>query len=347
MALRFIDGFSHYATSDVQKKWSSQVTTGVAPAITAGAGRRGSSALRLVSPSGASNVTRIIDAQASWVLGFAFRVSALFGSTRQIAAFQDAGTAQCELRLSTTGILSVTRNGSALTSGASTLKLPVGEYVFIEWKVTIADSITAGSCKVRVNGADWVTVATGQDTKNTANATADRVVLGVDGSIFGSGNIDFSDIYLCDAAGSANNDFLGDRKIETLFPTADGNYTQLTCSTGSSHFALVDENPPNTSDYNSSSTVGNKDTYGMSDLSPAVGAVAGMQINVAALSDDGGAKSIAPTLRSSTTDADGTSQAITAALMIYRSIFETDPATAVAWTGTGLNAAEAGAKVTA
>ena len=50
---------------------------------------------------------------------------------------------------------------------------------------------------------------------------------------------------------------------ETL-PTSDGNYTQWTPSTGTSHFALVDESPCNgTTDYNSTNTVGNRDSYGV------------------------------------------------------------------------------------
>ncbi len=48
-------------------------------------------------------------------------------------------------------------------------------------------------------------------------------------------------------------------------PTSDGFYTQWTPSTGTSHFALVDETPCNgTTDYNSTTVVGNRDSYGVS-----------------------------------------------------------------------------------
>src|SRR5262249_46814461 len=50
-----------------------------------------------------------------------------------------------------------------------------------------------------------------------------------------------------------------------LLPTSDGNYTQWTPSTGTSHFANVDETPCNgTTDYNSTTTVGSRDSYGVS-----------------------------------------------------------------------------------
>jgi hypothetical protein len=47
----------------------------------------------------------------------------------------------------------------------------------------------------------------------------------------------------------------------TLVPTADGTFKQWTPSTGTSHFALVDETACNTTDYNSTNTAGNRDSY--------------------------------------------------------------------------------------
>ena len=50
-----------------------------------------------------------------------------------------------------------------------------------------------------------------------------------------------------------------------ILPTSDGTYTQWTTSTGSSHFALVDESSCNgTTDYNFTTTVGGRDSYGVS-----------------------------------------------------------------------------------
>lgn len=59
----------------------------------------------------------------------------------------------------------------------------------------------------------------------------------------------------------------------TLMPLADGNYTQWTPSTGTSHFALVDETPCNgTTDYNSTTVVGRRDSYAVSTTSVPNGA---------------------------------------------------------------------------
>lgn len=51
----------------------------------------------------------------------------------------------------------------------------------------------------------------------------------------------------------------------TLFPSSDGAYTQWTPNTGSTHYTLVDESACNgTTDYNWTTTVGNRDAYGVS-----------------------------------------------------------------------------------
>ncbi|MBX4192111.1 hypothetical protein KW798_01360, partial [Candidatus Parcubacteria bacterium] len=51
----------------------------------------------------------------------------------------------------------------------------------------------------------------------------------------------------------------------SLLPNSDGNYLQWTPSTGVTHFTLVDESSCNgTTDYNFTTTVGNRDSYGVS-----------------------------------------------------------------------------------
>src|SRR5689334_12259935 len=50
----------------------------------------------------------------------------------------------------------------------------------------------------------------------------------------------------------------------TLLPVSDGHYAQWTPSTGTSHFANVDETPCNTTDFNSTTVVRNRDSYGVS-----------------------------------------------------------------------------------
>jgi hypothetical protein len=55
--------------------------------------------------------------------------------------------------------------------------------------------------------------------------------------------------------------FINDRHWQVRTPTTDGHYTDWTPSTGTNHAALVDEIPPNTTDYNSTAVVGNIDSF--------------------------------------------------------------------------------------
>jgi hypothetical protein len=346
MALLFMDGFDHYATTDIAKKgWS---VGGGAVAIASSSGRRGGGALAAPNNSSSGCITRTMPASGSWIIGGSFALVGGSISSAPLFSLLDAGTAQCELRLNSDMTLSVTRNGTAVTNGTSAMSLVLTTTYFLEWKVTIADSISAASCKVRVNGADWITVATGQDLKNTANASASQVRIGPASSVGSGITAYYDDFYICDSSGSTNNDFLGDIRIDTIYPTSDGNYSQFTPSTGTSHFALVDEATPNTTDYNDGSTVGDYDSYGLGNLAALTSqTVYGVQVNAAIMKDDAGAKSAAMMVRSSTTNSDGASASLGTSQVYVSQVYETDPNGSIAWTETSVNAMEAGVKVTA
>lgn len=336
MSLRFIDGFDHLALADQAQKWT---TSNAASMQT---GRLGGQCVRMLNTT--NTQTKTIDAQASWVVGFAFRASA-FGAFA-ILAFRDAGTLQSELRTNADGTLSVTRNGTSVTGGTSTNAMSATAWNYIEMKVTIADSIAANSCKVRVNGVDWITVTTGQDLKNTANATANQILIGTITNTSGL-LYDYDDLYVCDGNGSTNNNFLGDCRIETLYPSGAGTTTAWTASTGS-NYTCVDETTSNgDTDYVETSTATNKDTYAMGDLSSTPTAIYGIQTVLAARKTDAGSRSVAAVIRSGGTDYDGTTVSLADTYTCLTEVRETNPATSAAWTASGVNAIEAGVKLIA
>jgi hypothetical protein len=288
-------------------------------------------------------VSKTLPATASWVVGFAVQLDASPTSAVPIVALLDGATTQCDLRVNSNGTLSVTRNGTALTGGTSTTALSTGAYYYIEWKVTIADAISAGSCKVRVNGVDAITVATGQDLQASTNAFASVFRFGVIGNT--SAFLNFDDLYVCDQSGTTNNDFLGDCRVDTQFPNGDGATTNFVASSGTTHYTLVDETAPNTTDYVDSATVGDRDLYEFTNLTPlSASTVYGVQVNTAALKDDAGSRSIAVTARSGATNVDGATLALSTSQLYFSSIFEADSA-AAAWTQSSVDAAQFGIKV--
>lgn len=349
MTLLFVDGFDHYVTADFPKKWTN-TPSAVYAVIHATEGRRGGGAYKQPALNASVGyISKTLAASATWVIGFAVKFTSLPTASVPMLQLLDVATLQCSLVLQADGTLAVVRgSATAVTNGASAVALASGIWHYVEFKVTIADSITADSCKVRLNGADIITVATGQDLKVSANASASQFWLGLNSNNSGPAPVWFDDVYVCNQAGSVNNDFLGDIRVDVLYPTSDGNYTAFTPSTGSSHYALVDETAPNTSDYNSGSAVNDRDSYGLSNLSALSSqTVYGVQVNSAILKDDAGAKSAANFVRSGSTDTDGASAPLGTAQSYLSQVFELDPNTAAAWTESTVNAMEAGVKVTA
>lgn len=339
MTLLFVDGFDHYATADITKKWTSLNGSPTIGAL----GRRLSGQLRISNT--ACHVTKTFSANASWVIGVAYSVASLPSSSVLVAELLDNGTTQCDIRLNPDGTLSATRNGTAVTGGTSTTALSAGAFYYIEWKVTIADSIAAGSCKVRLNGVEIINVTTGQDLKNTANAYATQVRIG--NRTANPHTADYDDLYICDQNGSTNNDFLGDCRIDTQFPNGDGATTNFATSSGTTHYTLVDETAPNTTDYVDSANVGDRDLYDFTNLTAlATSTVYGVQVSTAALKDDAGSRSIAVTARSGGTNVDGATQALSTSQLYFSSVFETDSASAQ-WNQSSVDAAQFGIKVAA
>lgn len=345
MTLRFCDGFDHYATADITEKWTS--TTG-SPAINSTAGRRSGGGLLSPNASGsATNVVKTIDAQSTWIVGFAFKASVISGTIRSIVSLLDAGTAQATLKLNNDGTLSAMRStGNGTVLGTTTFALSTGVVYYIEIKVFIHD--TTGTFEIKVDGSSKLAL-TGQDTKQTANGTANQVLLGADAAITLS-TYTYDDVYVCDGTGSTNNDFLGDCRVDAYLPNGNGNSSQLTGSDGNStdNYLLVDESPPNDdTDYVEHATVGNKDTYAVTDMSHTPSSIFGIQVLANAKKDDAGARSLATVTRSGGTDNDGATQALSTSYVYYAQIRETDPNTSAAWTKTNLNSAEFGVKVAA
>jgi hypothetical protein len=339
MSLRFIDGFDHYATADITEKWTSKTGS---PTISAGNGRRSGASYRNTF---GTYVTKTLDAQATWIIGVAFKIAALPSSAAVgICGVLDAGSQQCDLRIKPDGTLQITRVGTVL--GTTTFALSAGQFYYIEFKVFIND--TTGTAEVKVDGSSKLSL-TSQDTKNTANATANQIYLGDLPSV-ASATTDFDDLYVCDGAGSTNNNFLGDCRVDAYLPNGNGNSSQLVGSDGNStdNYLLVDESAPNDdTDYVESATVANKDTYACANMSHTPSSIFGVQIVANAKKDDAGARSFTMVTRSGVTDFDGATEALSTAYLYYMQVRETDPNTAAAWTKANLDAAEFGPKVLA
>jgi hypothetical protein len=347
MALLFVDGFDHYATADCTKKYDVVETTGATFSINSTAGRRGTGGFVARASSGASASRLIKNIPNSEILiaGFAFKTTVAPTANSVFFRFSDGNNLQGGLILTPTLDIVLANNAGALPGGTSSTTIALNTFVYIEVKFKFADSISTGDCVLRINGVE-VANATSGDTQLTANAYANRAGLGLTNAGGFAHTVTFDDFYICDTTGSTNNSFLGDCRVDTLRPDADGFYLDGTPSTGSDHYVLVDETTPNTSDYIDLAAIGDRDSYGFENLTPlSTRVVYGVQANAALAKDDGGTRLAGVFARSGTTDADKGEVALSTDYLYTSAVFETDPNTGTGWTQTSVNDAEFGVVV--
>jgi hypothetical protein len=278
---------------------------------------------------------------ATMIMGAAVLVE-VSGTLTVMRFLSDAGaTIHVTILLLPSGQVQATRAGTVLGTSAMAVPITPGSWHYIEAKATLSD--TVGVVQIKVDEVLVVNLS-GQDTKNGGTKTVfDRLDLGI-----GTGTSPhYDDLYICNGAGSVNNDFLGDCVVETLYPNGDGNYSVLVGSDGNSvsNYALVNETTPDTTSYVGSSTTGDKDSYAFGDLTHTSGTIKGVQTRILAAKTDAGARSFRSFARSAGTDSGGTDIPMSTTYTAYDEVRETDPGTAAAWTVSGVNAAEFGFEV--
>ena len=328
MSLEFIDGFDHYNTQPMlQRKWDNTSVCDAFPA-----GRFGGLAVQEFGESVGAQIT--LSSVNGRVIGFAFQVDAI--NNNVICQLLDAGTAQVDLRLTSSGFFQVTRNGTILQTSATTYA--VNTWYYIEFKVTIDP--TNGVYQVRVGGT---TIISGiGNTQNSANTTFNQIRICCTNN---RGN--FDDLYILSIVGAINNNFLGECRVFTTLPNSDGTTTQWTPSTGVNHWANIDDSPsPNDdTDYNSSATVGQVDLVKFPAISP-TGSIIGVQTVITARKDDVGVRTLCDQCVSGvTTNSGSVTMTLNSTYGMSKQIRETDPNTSAAWTLAALNAANFGYKL--
>ncbi len=265
MATRFLDSFLHYNTSQILRKWTNSVNTIGAWVITPGVGRWGTAGLVYTLNSAGRVLQKTLDNQQTWVVGVAMKWNTLPGSTDAIIVVYDGGSRQVDLRVSPTGQLVATRNGTVL--GTSAAALASGSFAFVEIKVVIASG-AGGSFTVTVNGVAVLTL-TAINTQATGNAFASTVGLGSpDGNSTGQ-TVTFSDLHILDGTGSVTNTLIGDCRVDCLLPASDSAIVQWNPggSGGATHYTHVNEVPADDdTSYVQDNVVGHEDEYGMGAL---------------------------------------------------------------------------------
>lgn len=330
MSLLFVDGFDHYATADILKKWTDRGGSG---SITTTASRHDTG--RGFSGSGSNAwLLKGIANQATIVLGTAFRSSSLSTSATQYAIqFSEGSTVHGGILFTASGQIEYYRgpfSTKTLLGTTSAAGVASNAWIYIEVKVTIHDS--TGIVQIYVNSVQKLNLSS-QDTQNGGTGVVNVIQVGAQSTATHS----YDDLFISDG------NLLGDVKVEILRPNADGTYSQFTPSTGTSHYQLVDEDTPNLTDYNESDVTNEIDTYNFENLSGS-GTIHALAGNVMMYSPNG-TKEAAPYIKSGSTEQAGATVQVTTSEQNAQKIWETNPDTTNPWTSGGVNAVEFGAKV--
>jgi hypothetical protein len=258
-------------------------------------------------------------------------VEAAPGSDTVVMRFYEGSTLHCDVRVTSAMKLRVTRNGTSVGLGTTTLTAGVWYQFNLHLKV----HDTLGEVHTWVDAVADIS-ATGLDTRNSGTAgSIDRYQIRGE---FGF-SMRFDDIHIW-----TGNDHKGLSRVTGRLPAGDGFYTDWTPSTGTDHFALVDDAAPDgDSTYVSSDTGTQRDSYEMAPLGiDPTATVHAVVAKAICRRLDIGNRILALFLRRSSTDDDGADVTPAFGYTVQAEAWETDPIAVGAWTVTNVDATEWG-----
>lgn len=354
MALLYMDGFD---VGDSALRWSTsgtaRISYGMTPRLSGGM------ALSIdagTSTSVTGGLLRAFPSSAQIYIGAALQVpldpnQASSALTAFFQLYGDGGTAShLFLRRLANNTLALYRGvptGSNSNPGGTLLaQTPAGTldgyWHSIEMSATV--NATAGRVVVNVDGVKVIDF-TG-NTRNGGTVLAiDTVKFQVATYVNGPQPIVLDDLYICDGTGATNNTFLGDIRVQTMLPNAAGSSTQLTPTGSANNWQNAGEVPYNNATYNTSAVVGDRDTYGLSDLVPGTDKVYAIQAVTHAQKSDAGDAALKVALKSGPAIAYGPTQPLGTTNAAYAVVFNANPVTSTAWTVGDANGLEAGVEV--
>lgn len=210
---------------------------------------------------------------------------------------------------------------------------------YIEFSGTI-DAAT-GTIIIKVDGTTVLNLA-GVNTKQQAAASFDGIVVGSGGGIANTGGgCSVDDMYVTDTAVA-----LGERRVETIRPSADTATKQWTPSSGANNYSRVSDATVNSGTFVSASGVNNTDLYDTVDISGTPASIDFVQITAFAAKSDAGPRSIGLIGDVGGVQLQSTDKALTASIIKYAFGMAAKPGGG-AWDSASVNGLKIGPKVTA
>ena len=236
----------------------------------------------------------------------------------------------------------------------------------------VFDDTTGGSMEARVNEVEVInqsgikTYKTGGDSEGNYSFSQVKIYKGYYHSMF------LDDLHIFDGEGTVANDFVGDVRVDTIYPEANGDYAQFTPVGGSNYecvqpttyerWSYLNANhlAPHTSyrelwyigtgidfsRWNESETLGDRDCYNHESMLSLGKPIYGIQQNSVFRKTDAGKKQAEQFLRIASINFD-TGNIIDASdfSMNYYWPWTVNPNTLIAWTESDINALQSGLEI--
>ena len=270
-------------------------------------------------------------------VGFAYRMDTVANCTTGAAFLYFRGTGGtvdvCKLGVDVNGALVMGRGDFTTNKICNSANgvIVANTWAYIEIELT--RSATVGAVTVYVNGVSVCAAS----AANTGAVAVDSIRWGLGPIAGANATRDTDDFYITDTATR-----LGESRIDVLRPSADTATADWTPLSGTRASNVDDTTQDGDTTYVSDATVGHKDLYDVANLPISPTTVRAVQTILFARKDDAALRQIRNNLKSGTTAANGTTRTLGSSYAMFTDLYELDPNTAAAWTGTTVNAAQLG-----
>jgi len=347
MALLFMDGFDYYISGeDMVTKWDN--TYSVSEEDTKLEGRRGGRCFK-IDYNGHMYIKFFNEEDQTLVFGGAMKIDSYefdsYGSSFLVGfnnTYEGSASTFYEIILRVEGSTLIGRkkvSGSSYTtigqSATGSIKLNTWHYIEIKCRI----HGTSGVFILRIDDKE----AFNYSGETFYSGTEVTCVLGIKGRK--SSDVDYTwwdDMYVLTDSGEAPTDFLGDCMVDTIYPSASGEYTEMAPSSGE-NWECVNETILDDTDYVTGG-LGEKENYDYQDVS-GESTIHGIQlIDVHAISE-GSIIYKKPLLSIYGNDYSGEEVPAAGVKNINATQFGLDPESGEAWTSDKINKYEFGVKL--
>jgi len=340
VALLFCDGFDHYAVADLHSQGYSANDNTNDFAMESSIKVTGTQSLKMGNAD-TDYVERYLPERIdTFIMGFAMNWTSI--TNHDGYQFGNETGMQVTVEINDDFSISIKRGSETgtLLESSDPNTIITGEWQYLEMKATIHD--TTGSYEIRL---DETPIISGEnvDTKAQTTDGITRFRLkGADSQHY------IDDLYFCDDSGSYNNDFLGERQVDTIYPTAVGTYSQMSPSGEVNNWQCVKDLTYDLTNNRVASSGELIDTYVFSGLTELLADdINAVVVSAASRRYHGGVAKIAAVSRVDSIDYSGEFRYVRTDIEHEKTVFERNPSGEVQWTYDAVNGGEFGIKQSA